>query len=165
MPRLDFTKMSWRFKKSESLSNEIEVQWDSMLKIKFEGPLGGLVGWVSDFNSGHDLTVRKFEPHNWLCADRLGHGACFEFCVSLSCSLSLSDSHSVSLSLKNESILKKIIIIRLLKTKYQKIDSKLIFWKWEMSKGKKCVNLVVKIQTSVKRYMCVLLCVSCWISM
>ena len=34
--------------------------------------LGGLVGWVSDFGSGHDLTVGEFEPHIGLCADSWG---------------------------------------------------------------------------------------------
>ena len=33
------------------------------------GRLGGSVGQASDFSSGHDLTVREFEPHVRLCAD------------------------------------------------------------------------------------------------
>ena len=27
-----------------------------------QGRLGGSVGWVSDFSSGHDLVVREFKP-------------------------------------------------------------------------------------------------------
>ena len=48
------------------------------------GHLGGSVGLVSDFSSGHDLTVRGLEPHVRLCADSSEPGACFRFCVSLS---------------------------------------------------------------------------------
>ena len=42
-----------------------------------EGHLGGSVGSVSDFGSGHDLTVWEFEPHIRLCADSLEPGVCF----------------------------------------------------------------------------------------
>ena len=38
------------------------------------------------FGSGHDLTVREFEPCIGLCADSSACGACFGFCVSLSVS-------------------------------------------------------------------------------
>ena len=34
-----------------------------------EGRLGASVGQASDFGSGHDLTVREFEPRVGLCAD------------------------------------------------------------------------------------------------
>ena len=47
------------------------------------GRLGGSIGWASDFGSGHDLTVREFEPRVGLCADSSEPGACFGFCVSL----------------------------------------------------------------------------------
>ena len=50
-----------------------------------------------DFSSGHDLTVRGFEPCVGLCADGSEPGACFGICVSLS--LPLPHSCSVSLSL------------------------------------------------------------------
>ena len=43
---------------------------------------------MSDFSSGHDLTVREFEPGVGLCADSSEPGACFRFCVSLSLYLS-----------------------------------------------------------------------------
>ena len=33
------------------------------------GRLGGSVGSVSDFGSGHDLAVCEFEPRAGLCAD------------------------------------------------------------------------------------------------
>ena len=59
---------------------------------------------VSDFCSGHDLTVREFEPRVGLCADSSEPGACFGFCalcLSVSLSLSLSappPTHTLSLS-------------------------------------------------------------------
>ena len=46
--------------------------------------LGGSVGSVSDFGSGHDLAVHEFEPRVRLCADSSEPGACFGFYVSLS---------------------------------------------------------------------------------
>ncbi|XP_078302586.1 retinoic acid early transcript 1E [Panthera onca] len=49
-----------------------------------------------DFGSGHDLTVREFEPRVGLCADHSEPGACFRFCVSLS--LCPSPVHALSLS-------------------------------------------------------------------
>ena len=60
------------------------------------GRLGGSVGWVSDFGSGHDLTVREFENRVGLWADGSEPGACFRFCVSLS--LCPSPVHALSLS-------------------------------------------------------------------
>ena len=39
-----------------------------LLKNKILGHLGGSVGWVSDFGSGHDLTVCEFEPRIRLTA-------------------------------------------------------------------------------------------------
>ena len=65
-----------------------------------KGCLGGSVGEVSDFSSGHDLTVCGFEPRVGLCADSSEPGACFGFCVSLS--LCSSPTHALSLSLKNK---------------------------------------------------------------
>ena len=67
---------------------------------KLLGRLGGSVGWATDFGSGHDLTVREFEPRIGLCADSSEPGACFRFCVSLS--LWPSPVHAVSLCLKNK---------------------------------------------------------------
>ena len=46
--------------------------------------MGGSVGQVSEFGSGHDLMVHQFEPHVGLCADNSQPAACFGFCVSLS---------------------------------------------------------------------------------
>ena len=60
--------------------------------------LGGLVGWVSDFSSGHDLTVCGSGPRVGLCADSSELAACLGFCVSLS----LSASPWLVLSLKNK---------------------------------------------------------------
>ena len=37
--------------------------------LYYKGHLGGSIGKVSDFGSGHDLTVHGFEPHLGLCAD------------------------------------------------------------------------------------------------
>ena len=62
------------------------------------GRLGGSVGYATDFSSGRDLTVREFEPHVGLCADRSEPGAYFRFCV-FPLSLPLPYSHSVSLCL------------------------------------------------------------------
>ena len=41
------------------------------------GCLGGSVGYASAFGSGHDLTVREFEPRVGLWADGSEPGACF----------------------------------------------------------------------------------------
>ena len=66
-----------------------------------------------DLSSGHDLTVREFEPHVGLCTDSSEPGACFGFCLPLSLSvpplltLCLSVSLSLSLSLKNKKNIKK----------------------------------------------------------
>ena len=59
------------------------IYWVKLIiKVCFLGRLGGSVGWASDFGSGHDLTVREFEPSIGLCADSSEPGACFGFCVS-----------------------------------------------------------------------------------
>ena len=48
-----------------------------------------------DFSSGHDLTVREFEPHVGLCADSTVVGILsLPFSLPLPCSL----SHTLSLS-------------------------------------------------------------------
>ena len=76
-----------------------------MGELGIPGHLGGSVDWTSNFVSGHDLTVREFEPLIGLCSDSLDPRSCFRFCVSLSLcpspthSLSLCLSLSVSLSL------------------------------------------------------------------
>ena len=59
---------------------------------------GGSVGSWSDFDSGHDLAIREFEPRVGLCADSSEPGACFGFCVCVS--LSAPPSLVLSLSLK-----------------------------------------------------------------
>ena len=69
------------------------------LKFSLEGRLGGSVSWASNFSSGHDLTVREFEPHVGLCADSSEPGACFRFCVSPS--LCFSPAHALSKINKN----------------------------------------------------------------
>ena len=53
------------------------------------------VSKASDFGSGHDFTVREFQPHVGLCADSSEPRAYFGFCV---CPFSLT--LRVSLSLK-----------------------------------------------------------------
>ena len=51
---------------------------------------------MSNFGSGHDLTVRGFQPRIRLCVDSSEPGACFRLCLPLSapplftCCLSLS---------------------------------------------------------------------------
>ena len=62
--------------------------------------LGGSVGEVFDFGSGHDLPIHGFEPHVGLCVDSWEPGACFGFCVSLS--LCPHPALTLSLSLKNK---------------------------------------------------------------
>ena len=59
------------------------------------------------FGSGHDFTVRGFEPCVRLCADSSEPEACFGSCVSLSASplFVLCLSVCLSLSLKNEQTL------------------------------------------------------------
>ena len=52
------------------------------------GCLGGSVGGAADFGSGHDLTVRGFEPRVGLCADGSEPGACSGSSVSLCPTLS-----------------------------------------------------------------------------
>ena len=47
----------------------------------------GMPGWLSqlsNFSSGHNLTVLGFETHIGLCADSSEPGICFRFCVCLS---------------------------------------------------------------------------------
>ena len=67
-------------------------------------PEPGAPGWLGrlgvNFGSGHDLTVREFEPRIRLCADSSEPGACFRFCVSLS--LCPSPVHAVSVSKINK---------------------------------------------------------------
>ena len=73
------------------------ILWGWFAKsIRQQERLGGSIGWVSNFDSGHDLTVCVFEPHVGLCADSSDPGACFTFCVSLS--LCPSSTHILSLS-------------------------------------------------------------------
>ena len=65
---------------------------------------------AQDFSSGHDLTVREFEPRVRLCADSSEPGAYFGFCVSPS--LCPSPAHALSLSVsKINKNIKKIFIL------------------------------------------------------
>ena len=70
--------------KKESVRDEHPVSSLGSLRKGIQGRLGGAVGWASDFGSGHDLTLREFEPHIGLRADSSEPGTCFGFCVSLS---------------------------------------------------------------------------------
>ena len=64
-----------------------------------EIPILGLgVKWTLNFGSGHNLTIREFEPRVGLCADSSEPGTCFGFCVSLS--LCPSPTHALSLCQK-----------------------------------------------------------------
>ena len=79
--------------------NFAQILNEKHLNIQYVGRLGGSVGWVSDFGSGHDVTVHEFETHVRLCADSSEPGACFRFCLPLSLSLPCLLSHSLPLSL------------------------------------------------------------------
>ena len=64
------------------------------------GRVVGSVSWESHFSSGHDFTIRVFEPCIRLCADSSEPGACFVVCVSLSLCPSPTRALSLSLSQK-----------------------------------------------------------------
>ena len=69
----------------------LSIQWKEQVR------LGGLVGWASDFGSGHDLGVHEFEPLCWqLCADSSETGAASD---SVSPSLSAPPPLTLCLSL------------------------------------------------------------------
>ena len=63
---------------------------------------------MSNFGSGHNLTVCEFEPRIGLCADSSEPATCFGYRVSLSLPhlFWLALSLSLSLSLKNRNIKK-----------------------------------------------------------
>ena len=61
---------------------------------------------VSNFGSGHDLTVCELEPRVGLCADSLEPGACFGFRVCLSVSLSAPLTLRLNLSKINKTLKK-----------------------------------------------------------
>ena len=69
--------------------------------------MGGSVGYVSDFGSGHDLIVREFEPPIGLRADTLEPGAYFKVYVSPSLCSSPTHALSPSPSKINKNIFKK----------------------------------------------------------
>ena len=71
-----------------------------LINQAMQGLLGGSVGEASNFGSGHDLTVRGFEPRVGLRADVSEPGARFGFCLPLS--RPLPGLCSVSFSLKNK---------------------------------------------------------------
>ena len=60
---------------------------------------------MSNFGSGHDLTVRGLEPRMGLCADSSEPGVCFRFCVSLS--LYAPPPFMLSLSQKKKKCIEK----------------------------------------------------------
>ena len=69
--------------------------WPCRLNVRF------------DFVSGHDLTVREFEPHIGPCADISEPGACLGFSVPLSLSFLLSFMHTLSQKQNKQKTLKK----------------------------------------------------------
>ena len=60
---------------------------ESFFKRYTEGRVGGSVGQVPHFGSGHGLAVHGFEPLIRLCVDSSEPGACFRFSVSPSLSV------------------------------------------------------------------------------
>ena len=112
------------------------------------GPLGGSVGWVSNFHSGHDLTAREFEPYVRLCADSSEPGVCFGFSVPPSLCSSLAHALSPFLSridktLKN--LKRKEILAHVYKTMYKRCPSFLMLIKWKINKSK-VVNKWIMVQ-------------------
>ena len=98
---------------------------------------------MSDFGSGHDLTVCEFEPHVGLCADSSEPGACFRFYVSLS--LYPSPACALSLPLKNEQMLKK--------KKSTDLDHfPLFFFRFYFPKNLTCLNQLLK-RNLLKNYL------------
>ena len=75
---LSTTAKVWREPKCPSTDKCVKKMW------YIYGAPGGLSRLSTDFGSGHDLTVREFEPRVGLCADSSEPGACFRFCVCLS---------------------------------------------------------------------------------
>ena len=84
------------------LNKWVGVWMDKWMKVMLlheplcsrEGHLGGSVGWMSDFGSGHDLMIREFEPHIRLsavkCEACFGSSVPFTFCTSPARALFLS---------------------------------------------------------------------------
>ena len=84
---------------NQNLRRLFSKDWQAYSKMCVDtGSLGGSVGWVTDFGSGHDLTVCEFEPRVGLCADCSEPGACFGFCFFLSLSAPLLLVHTLSRS-------------------------------------------------------------------
>ena len=99
-----------------------------VLRLKLSaGSLGGSVGYLADFSSGHDLPVHGFGPHR--CADSSEPGACLRFCVSLSFSTELSHSLSVSLKNKQKTLIKKRL--KLSESSGKTFFFKFIYFEWE----------------------------------
>ena len=71
---------------------------------KKDGHMGGSVGEVSDFGSGHDLMVSGFEPQVRLCADssELRAQSSKPALDSVSPSLCPSPTHALSLSVSQK---------------------------------------------------------------
>ena len=92
--------------------------WDPNKFTKIGAP-----GWlsqlsvVSDFGSGHDLTVFEFELCVGLSADSSEPGACFRFSFSLSLSLALSAPPLLVLFLSKINIKKTFLIKKFTKIK------------------------------------------------
>ena len=109
--RLDFQKflqmtrnMFLREKSKCILSSPLDIKRvRTLLETRCGSP-----GWLSrlsmNLGSGHDLTVREFEPRVGLCADRSEPGACFGFCVSLSLCPSPADRKSTRLNSSHRSL-------------------------------------------------------------
>ena len=93
----------WHFSSWMSGPRDLPVYGDRIDNLGHKkgalGRLGSSVGSASDFGSGHDLTVRGFEPHVGLCADSSEPGA-----ASDSVSFSVSPPLTLCLSLSKINI-------------------------------------------------------------
>ena len=95
-----FFKFNWKYQTAMSC-----VVFYVYLKEKWRW-LGGSVDWMSNFDSGHDLTVHEFDLVSALCYQ---HRACLGFSLSLSlcpspAMLSLSKKIFKKISKRNKNV-------------------------------------------------------------
>ena len=55
-------------KRNERRGERARLRFEDTTWLALKMKKGGSVGWASNFGSGHDLTIREFEPHVRLAA-------------------------------------------------------------------------------------------------